>query len=97
MGTQFGWFSRILATAVCLLVFVNIFTAFKMWNRRRRKGTVGIPRRPVDVKMQRRVGIPALILAVIYPLWGATLALVLLFDRFVVRRNTKLRAAFGMR
>jgi uncharacterized iron-regulated membrane protein len=97
MGTQFGWFSRILATAVCLLIFWNIFTAFKMWNRRRRKGTVGIPRRPVDVKMQRRVGIPALILAVIYPLWGATLALVLLFDRFVVRRNTKLRAAFGMR
>lgn len=97
MGTQFGWFSRILATAVCLLIFWNIFTAFKMWNRRRRKGTVGIPRRPVDVKMQRRVGIPALILAVIYPLWGATLALVLLFDRYVVRRNTKLRAAFGMR
>jgi uncharacterized iron-regulated membrane protein len=82
---------------MCLLVFWNVFTAFKMWNRRRRKGTVGIPRRPVDVRMQRSVGIAALILAVVYPLWGATLVLVLLFDRFVVRRVPALRTAFGMR
>jgi uncharacterized iron-regulated membrane protein len=97
MGTQFGLVSRILATLVCLLVFWNVFTAFKMWNRRRRKGTVGIPRRPVDVHMQRAVGISAIVLALVYPLWGLTLAAVLLFDRFVVRRVPALRAAFGMR
>jgi uncharacterized iron-regulated membrane protein len=97
MGTQFGIVSRVLATAMCLLVFWNVFTAFKMWNRRRRRHTVGIPRRPVDVRMQRSVGIAALVLAVIYPLWGATLVVVLLFDRFVVRRVPSLRAAFGMR
>lgn len=97
MGTQFGIVSRVLATAVCLLMFWNVFTAFKMWNRRRRKGTVGIPRRPVDVAMQRSVGIAALFLAVLYPLWGLTLIAVLLFDRYVVRRVPALRAAFGMR
>lgn len=97
MGTQFGIWTRILSTTMCLLVFWNVFTAFKMWNRRRRRNTVGIPRRPVDVRMQRSVGIAALILAIVYPLWGATLILVLLFDRYVVRRVPTLRAAFGMR
>lgn len=97
MGTQFGIWTRLLSTAMCLLIFWNVFTAFKMWNRRRRKNTVGIPRRPVDVTMQRSVGIAALFLAVIYPLWGTTLILVLLFDRYVVRRVPALRSAFGMR
>lgn len=97
MGTQFGIVTRVVATAMCLLIFWNVFTALKMWNRRRRKGTAGIPRRPVDVHMERNVAIVALCLAVFYPVWGCTLIAVVLFDRYVVRRVPKLRAAFGMR
>ncbi len=97
MGTQFGVWSRIIATAMCLLIFWNVFTAFKMWNRRRRRNTIGIPRRPIDAHMERNVAIAALFLAVLYPLWGLTLLAVIAFDHFIVRRVPKLRAAFGMR
>ena len=97
MGTQFGIVSRIVMTTSCVLVIWSFITAFTMWNKRRRKGTVGLPRRPVDVRLQRVMGISALVLAVIYPLWGITLVMVLLFDRYVVRRVPRLRTAFGMR
>jgi uncharacterized iron-regulated membrane protein len=97
MGTQFGLWTRILMTVGCLLVFWNVATAAIMWNKRRRRGTLGLPRRPADVRIQRILGITAVILAVIYPLWGLSLVLVVLLDRYVVRRVPRLRAAFGMR
>lgn len=97
MGTQYGLFTRILMTTGCLLVLWNVTTAVIMWNRRRRKGTVGLPRRPVDVRIQRVLGITALVLAVVYPAWGLTLIAVLLADRYIVRRTPRLRTAFGMR
>jgi uncharacterized iron-regulated membrane protein len=34
---------------------------------------------------------------VIYPLWGPSLVAVLLIDRFLIRRNQRLKAAFGQR
>ena len=97
MGTQFGIFTRTLMTLTCVLVLWNVTTAAIMWNNRRRKGTLGLPRRPADVRIQRILGITALVLAVVYPLWGLTLVAVLLVDRYVVRRVPKLRYAFGMR
>ena len=97
MGTQYGIFTRTLMTLACVLVLWNVTTAAIMWNNRRRKGTLGLPRRPADVRLQRILGITALVLAVVYPLWGLTLVAVLLVDRYVVRRVPKLRYAFGMR
>lgn len=96
MGTQYGLPTRILMTATCLLVLWNVGTAAVMWNKRRR-GTLGLPRRPADVRLQRILGITALVLAVIYPLWGLTLVAVLLADHYLIRRVPKLRYAFGMR
>ena len=96
MGTQFGIASRIVMTVSCVLMICSFGTAVVMWNKRRR-GSIGLPRRPVDVRLQRVVGISALVLAVVYPLWGTSLVLVLLFDRYVIRRVPRLRAAFGMR
>lgn len=97
MGTQFGLFTRVLMTVTCLLVFWNVATAAVMWNKRRRRGTLGLPRRPADVRVQRVLGLTAVVLAVIYPLWGMTLLVVLLADRYVIRRIPALRATFGMR
>ncbi len=97
MGTQFGLFNRIVMTAGCLLLFWNVFTAITMWNKRRRSHSMGLPRRPVDVRLQRVLGITACVLGVIYPLWGFSLVLVLLLDRYLIRRRPKLREAFGMR
>lgn len=82
MGTQFGIVNRVFLTVICLLVMWNVTTAMMMWNRRRRAGTLGVPRKPVDERTQRSVGILQLFLSLIYPLWGASLALVLLVQHF---------------
>jgi uncharacterized iron-regulated membrane protein len=85
MGTQFGVINRIVLTLVCAMVIVSISSALNMWLRRRRKGTLGVPRRPVEYKTQKTVGIVAVVLGIIYPLWGMS-ALILLGADFVIRR-----------
>lgn len=81
MGTQYGLVTRVLMTAGCVLLLWNIATAGVMWNKRRRKGTLGLPRRPVDLRIQRVLGITAVVLV----------------DRYLIRRNQRLRAVFGQR
>jgi len=87
MGTQFGLINRIFLTTICLLVIWSIVTAFVMWLRRRRPGSLGVPRRPVDQRTQKSVGIVALVLGVIYPLWGMSALLLLVVDRYLPRRS----------
>jgi uncharacterized iron-regulated membrane protein len=97
MGTQLGLFTRVMMTALCLLSIWSIFSGFVMFWKRRRPGTLGVPRRPVDIRLARRVGITAMIMAVLFPVWGVTAAAVMAFDRFVIRRARPLRTAFGQR
>ncbi|MFM8857434.1 MAG: PepSY-associated TM helix domain-containing protein [Actinomycetota bacterium] len=95
MGTQFGLVNRIFLTLVCVLTIWSIVTATVMWLRRRRKGTIGVPRRPADESTYRKVGVVAIVLAVIYPLWGASAALLLGIDRLVrVRRTAAQKISF---
>ncbi|MEN9645065.1 MAG: hypothetical protein RL238_1734, partial [Actinomycetota bacterium] len=37
------------------------------------------------------------VIAIVYPLWGVTAAVILLLDRFVIRGVPRLRRAFGQR
>jgi uncharacterized iron-regulated membrane protein len=96
MGTQLGLIDRIFMTALCVLAIWSVISASVMYTKRRRKGTMGLPRRPVDVKLARGVGIIAITMAIVYPVWGVSAAVVLAFDRFVIRRS-RLRRAFGQR
>jgi uncharacterized iron-regulated membrane protein len=96
MGTQLGLFSRILMTALCVLSIWSVTSAMVMFWKRRRPGTLGLPRRPVDVRLARRLTITTWVMAIVFPIWGITAAAVLAFDRFIIRR-TGLRAAFGQR
>lgn len=97
MGTQLGIVSRIFMTLLCVLAIWSVLSAFVMFWKRRRPGTAGLPRRPVDVRLERNLVIGACILAVIFPQWGVTALLVLAFDRFVIRNVRPLRVAFGQR
>ena len=71
------------------------FSALVMWWKRRRTG-LGFPRRPFDSKLQRVMLVTAVLLAIIYPVWGVSVLLVLFLDKFVVRKVPPLRRAFGM-
>lgn len=97
MGTQLGLASRIMMTALCVLAIWSVTSAGVMyWNRRRQRG-LGLPRRPVDVRLAKRVGLIALAIGIVFPEWGVTAIAILALDRFVIRRVRPLRAAFGQR
>lgn len=95
MGTQLGIFSRLLMTGLCLLAIFSVVSGFVMFWKRRRPGTTGVPRRPVDVHLDRNLSILAVLLALVFPIWGLTVLVVLGIDRFVIRRIRPLRTAFG--
>jgi uncharacterized iron-regulated membrane protein len=95
MGTQLGIVSRILMTAMCILAMCSVFSASKMFWKRRRPGTAGLPRRPVDVKLAKRLAIFLCVFAIAFPTWGITALVVLAFDKFVIRRVRPLRVTFG--
>ena len=97
MGTQWGIVTRILMTLMCVLAIWSIISAFVMYWKRRRSGSLGLPRRPLDVHRAKRLTLIACVLAVAFPEWGVTALLVLLFDRFVIRKVPRLRVAFGQR
>ena len=77
MGTQLGLFSRIMMTLLCVLALWSVFSASVMFWKRRRPGTLGLPRRPVDVRLARGVAVIAIVMAVLFPIWGVTAAIVL--------------------
>lgn len=97
MGTQLGIVSRIFMTLLCVLSIWSVISAFVMFWKRRRPGSTGLPRRPVDVRLSRRLTVMAVGMAVVFPQWGVTALAVLGFDRFVIRKVRPLRVAFGQR
>lgn len=95
MGTQLGVVSRIAMTILCLTVLWSVVSAMVMTTKRQRRGATGLPRRPADVRMARRLAAITVVMAVLYPLWGLSALLLLSLDRFVVRRVAVLRRTFG--
>lgn len=92
-----GIVSRILMTLLCVLTIWSIVSGLVMFWKRRRKGTLGLPRRPVDVRLGKRLTIAAVALGIVFPQWGVTALVILAFDRFVIRSVPALRTAFGQR
>ncbi len=97
MGTQWGIISRVLMTLLCLLTMWSVISAVVMYGKRRRKGTLGLPRRPQNVYLGRGLAVIAVALGIIYPLWGASAIIIMGVDRFVLQKQKRLRIAFGQR
>jgi uncharacterized iron-regulated membrane protein len=97
MGTQWGIVSRILMTLTCVLTLWSVVSAVVMYTKRRRKGTLGLPRRPAEVHLGRGLIVIGVVMGIVYPQWGASALLILGFDKFLIQRNTRLKTAFGQR
>ena len=95
MGTELGLFSRVLMTALCVLSIWMVISAFAMFWRRRRPGTLGLPRRPADPRFTWKLVAAGVTLGVVFPQWGVVALVVLGVDKLVVQRIPRLRRAFG--
>ena len=59
--------------------------AIVMWWKRRPKGSLGAPRYPSDVKINRGILLIAAGIGILYPLVGASLIVMLIIDKIMPR------------
>ncbi|MDN4517443.1 PepSY domain-containing protein [Mycolicibacterium austroafricanum] len=94
MGNQFGVLTRIMATAACLGIFVMIGTGLAMWWKRRPAGKTGVPgpaspatRADTPARAKVAIAVTAVVVGVIYPVFGVSLLLVLAVEALLDARR----------
>ena len=81
LGQQFGLANQLVLLAACMVIVLLCVSGAMMWWRRRAPGTLGLRPLPLGPGMQKFL--PGLLLAggVLFPLVGASMLALLLFDR----------------
>lgn len=97
MGNQLGVVTRILATVACLGVLISVVTGLLMWWNRRPAGGTGLPastsaatRAATPRRAMVAASVAAVALGVLYPVFGASLLLVLALEwALSIRRRSR--------
>jgi uncharacterized iron-regulated membrane protein len=85
-GTFGGLVNQLVMLAVCLLIILLSVSGGIMWWLRRPKGRLGAPAMPANFPLWRGAVLILLVLAVIFPLVGASLLVALALDYLLVQR-----------
>ncbi|MCU1537336.1 MAG: hypothetical protein JWP82_1687 [Humibacillus sp.] len=96
-GRRFGTLNFWVTALLCVAVIVSCVTGPLMWWRRRPRGSgeLGAPRGRMPVAASPLLAALLVGLAIFLPVFGVSLVVVLLLDRFGVRRVPRLRSAFN--
>lgn len=94
-GRRFGTVNFWATIAFCLGVIFMCVTGPLMWWRRRPTGTLGAPRGRMPLRATPLLVAAVLALAVLLPLFGISLLLILLLDQALLRRVGRLRTWFA--
>ena len=81
MGRQLGVANAIVMALVCFGVIIACLSAPVMYLKRRRSGSLTLPRRPRDYRLPFTARIVVALICLIYPLLGATIVVVWAIDR----------------
>jgi len=84
-GKEFGLANKLVMLAGCIAIWLLGISALVMWWKRRPKGRIAAPPRPTSSKSYVALAAVVVPLAVLYPLVGASLVVVLMVD-LVLRR-----------
>ena len=96
-GRRFGTLNFWVTALSCVAVVVSCVTGPLLWWRRRPRGTgaVGAPRGRMPLATSPLLAVLVVGLALVLPVFGASLVAVLLLDQLVIRRVPRLRQAFN--
>ena len=94
MGNQFGWLTRIFATAACVGVLLSVATGLVMWWKRRPAGGSGLPgpaddatRAETPKKAMIAVTAVAVALGIVFPVFGLSLLVVVVAEGILTARR----------
>ncbi|OYX35811.1 MAG: hypothetical protein B7Y99_02760 [Caulobacterales bacterium 32-69-10] len=96
-GDQFGLLNKLVMAAGCVAVWLLGLSALVMWWKRRPKGRLAAPPRPVGRRGYIALAAVVVPLGVLYPLVGASLVIVLTLDLVIRRAASALRPAMEAR
>ncbi|RYY77633.1 MAG: PepSY domain-containing protein, partial [Comamonadaceae bacterium] len=85
-GRQFGWMNQLVMLAACLSILALAVSAAVMWWKRRPRGRLAAPPRRAGDRAAWGAIAVAVLLGVLYPLLGASMAVAALVDAAVPRR-----------
>lgn len=85
-GKMFGTFNQIVVLLICLMILLSAVSGVVIWWKRRPEGKFGVPPLRHDLPKWKTGVAIMLVLAVVFPLVGASLLFVWLLDRFVLPR-----------
>lgn len=89
-GRLFGFWNQMLGVLACLGAFTLSGSAAVLWWKRRPEGRLGAPRMVNSFRMPQGVVALSGVMALIFPVAGASLILVLAFDRYLLPRIPRL-------
>ena len=95
-GQLFGWINQLVGLLTALMLITLVVSGFVMWRRRRPEGTLGAPVAPHVPPRMRGVAVIMLTLALLLPLFAASLALLWLADRLLVPRMPRTARWLGV-
>jgi len=78
-----NWAQNLIAALSVIVLSVSGFVA---WWKRRPAGSLGVPAVPANTRVGIGMMLIIVVLAIFFPLVGATLVLALLFDRFILQQ-----------
>lgn len=93
-GREFGLLNQILSLVAVIAILVAVASSLVMWRKRRPVG-LGAPRGVANRRINLALLATALVLSIAYPLLGASLVVVLVFESFIVHRIPRLAKALG--
>ncbi|MGL1920965.1 MAG: PepSY domain-containing protein [Hyphomicrobiales bacterium] len=88
-GKLFGTFNLVLATLAALLGMALAVSGFYAWWRRKPTGKLGTPRKAKNFKIGVGLWVIIAICAIIMPLMGASLILMVLLDKFFLSKKKR--------
>ncbi|GFE64889.1 PepSY-associated TM helix domain-containing protein [Litoreibacter roseus] len=91
-GELYGWLNIAQNTIAALAAFILSISGFVAWWKRRPAGSLGVPRAP-DAAMSPVLVLLVVGVAILFPLVGASLIVVLILDWLIFRRLGWFRAA----
>jgi len=95
-GQLFGWINQLAGLVVAIALMGMSVLGAVMWWKRRPDGGLGAPAAATEVGVGRGLMLAVVGLAILLPLFGASLVAILLLERGVLRRSARVSAWLGL-